>query len=76
MKLAGKTYVDIYKAGGGIQFTVRKTRESSQEELERLLEERLDRMLKCGTTTAEIKSGAWAGRGSCRSTPWQRDGLT
>ena len=24
MKLAGKTYVDIYKAGGGIQFTVRR----------------------------------------------------
>ena len=44
---------------------VRSTRESSQEELEALLEERLTRMLKCGTTTAEIKSGACHKHGMC-----------
>lgn len=57
MKLAGATYVDVHKAGGGINFTVRSVRAASEAELEALLEERLDRMLACGTPTAEVKSG-------------------
>jgi len=57
MKLEGKTYLDIHKAGGGIYFTVNHTRESSEQELLDLLLERLDRMGKLGTTTVEIKSG-------------------
>eukprot|EP01129_Flabellula_baltica_P009413 TRINITY_DN3842_c0_g1_i1.p1 TRINITY_DN3842_c0_g1~~TRINITY_DN3842_c0_g1_i1.p1 ORF type:complete len:422 (+),score=101.73 TRINITY_DN3842_c0_g1_i1:1-1266(+) len=57
MKLAGASYVEIHKMGGGIGFTVRHTRESSEEELRELLVQRLDRMMKSGTTTAEAKSG-------------------
>ncbi|KAJ3246827.1 putative imidazolonepropionase [Chytriomyces hyalinus] len=56
-KLAGATYLDIHKQGGGIGFTVAKTREASHEELEALLMTRLDRMLRQGTTLVEAKSG-------------------
>jgi len=49
MKLAGATYMDIHKKGGGIGFTVRHTKESSEEELRGLFIARLDRMLKFGT---------------------------
>eukprot|EP01097_Dermamoeba_algensis_P010143 TRINITY_DN7390_c0_g1_i1.p1 TRINITY_DN7390_c0_g1~~TRINITY_DN7390_c0_g1_i1.p1 ORF type:complete len:437 (-),score=87.41 TRINITY_DN7390_c0_g1_i1:58-1254(-) len=57
MKLAGATYMEVHKAGGGIGFTVRHTRESSEEELLALLLERLRRMLSHGTTVVEAKSG-------------------
>lgn len=57
LKLAGATYMDIHKAGGGIGFTVRKTKEASQEELERSLATRFTRMLRHGTTLCEAKSG-------------------
>ncbi len=33
MKLAGATYMDIHKAGGGIGFTVQHTRNASEEHL-------------------------------------------
>lgn len=56
-RLAGKSYQEIAAAGGGILSTMRSTREASEEELVRLLERRLDRMLELGTTTAEAKSG-------------------
>jgi imidazolonepropionase len=57
MRLAGKTYMEIAGAGGGILSTVRATRRCSEEELSRLVTRRLDRMLRHGTTTAEAKSG-------------------
>jgi len=57
MKLAGATYMDIHKMGGGIGFTVEHTRKSSKEELKQLLISRLDRMLNYGTTVIEAKSG-------------------
>lgn len=57
MKLAGATYMDIHKMGGGIGFTVEHTRRASPEELKNLLLGRLDRMLRFGTTTVEAKSG-------------------
>lgn len=57
LKLAGATYMEVQKAGGGIAFTVRHTAASTEEELGVLLRQRLDRMLRCGTTTAEAKSG-------------------
>lgn len=57
MKLSGATYMDIHKMGGGIGYTVGKTRESSQEELEALFLQRLDRMVNQGTTTIEAKTG-------------------
>eukprot|EP00743_Colponemidia_sp_Colp-15_P002051 GILK01002225.1.p1 GENE.GILK01002225.1~~GILK01002225.1.p1 ORF type:complete len:448 (+),score=74.52 GILK01002225.1:72-1346(+) len=57
MKLAGATYMDIHNAGGGIGFTVKHTRQSSEAELYALLIGRLDRMLTLGTTLVEAKSG-------------------
>lgn len=57
MKLAGATYMDIHKMGGGIGFTVQHTRNATEETLLNLLLPRLDRMLKFGTTTTEAKSG-------------------
>lgn len=57
LKLEGKTYLDILKMGGGILRTVRDTRDASFEELLESAKERLDRMLKLGTTTVEAKSG-------------------
>jgi len=57
MKLAGASYMEVHKAGGGINFTVEKTKAASEAELLNLLMDRLERMLKAGTTTAECKSG-------------------
>ncbi|HEX2252125.1 MAG TPA: imidazolonepropionase [Thermoanaerobaculia bacterium] len=56
-RLAGATYQEIAAAGGGILSTVAATRAASEEELTALVQRRLDRMLACGTTTAEAKSG-------------------
>ncbi|KAL6054226.1 putative imidazolonepropionase [Balamuthia mandrillaris] len=57
MKLAGATYMEVHKAGGGIGFTVEHTRNSSEEELLSLLLARLHRMLQAGTTLVECKTG-------------------
>jgi imidazolonepropionase len=76
LKLAGATYMDIHKMGGGIGFTVcvchqiissypfylapfqvGHTKQSSIEELSKLFESRLNRMIKQGTTVVEAKSG-------------------
>jgi imidazolonepropionase len=56
-RLAGASYEEIAAAGGGIVRTVEATRSASREELARLVSLRLDEMLLCGTTTAEVKSG-------------------
>ncbi|HBM16804.1 MAG TPA: imidazolonepropionase [Lentisphaeria bacterium] len=57
MKISGATYLDILKAGGGIHSTVNATRKASEEELCQLASDKLDEMLRHGTTTVEIKSG-------------------
>ncbi len=57
MKLKGMSYMDILKKGGGILKTVRETRKASKRILFDLTKKRLDKMLKYGTTTIEIKSG-------------------
>merc|ERR1712198_509485 len=57
MKLAGATYMEVHAAGGGIHFTVEKTRAASEQELLELLLPRLRRMMQAGTTTVECKSG-------------------
>jgi imidazolonepropionase len=57
LKIEGAEYLDILAAGGGIISTVRNTRAASVDELVRLGLERLDKMLACGTTTCEIKTG-------------------
>ncbi len=57
MRIAGKSYLEIAKAGGGIWDTVQQTRLASSAELKRGLIERIDRQVKNGITTCEIKSG-------------------
>ncbi|HEX2907639.1 MAG TPA: imidazolonepropionase [Phototrophicaceae bacterium] len=56
-RLAGATYMDIMAAGGGINRTVRAVRAASVEQLIAETRARLDRMLRLGTTTVEIKTG-------------------
>ena len=57
MRCAGKSYLEIAKAGGGIQRTVEAVREASLDELVELALPRLRRMLSYGVTTIEVKSG-------------------
>ena len=57
MKLKGKTYLEILESGGGIHFTVNKTRKADMKELVALGLSRLDEMFLNGTTTVEAKSG-------------------
>lgn len=57
IKLNGATYLDVQKMGGGIGFTTRHTKASSEDELLALLRARLRRMAQLGTTTIEGKSG-------------------
>jgi imidazolonepropionase len=56
-RLAGATYEEIARAGGGIVSTVRATRAASPAELARQSGPRLSRLLAEGVTTVEIKSG-------------------
>lgn len=57
LKIKGAEYLEILANGGGILSTVRNTREASFETLVEQSRDRLDKMLACGTTTCEIKSG-------------------
>ena len=52
-----KSYASIAARGGGIVATVAATRAAKDEELRSLVAGRLSRMLSCGTTTVEAKSG-------------------
>ena len=57
LRLAGATYEEIARRGGGIVSTVRATRAASEDELVRQALPRLDRLIAEGVTTIEIKSG-------------------
>ena len=57
LKIKGAEYLDILAAGGGIISTVRNTRAATEEELIDAALGRLDKMLACGTTFCEIKTG-------------------
>ena len=57
LKIKGADYLEILASGGGIIATVRQTREASVSDLVEQSRQRLDKMLACGTTTAEIKTG-------------------
>jgi len=57
MKLKGLTYMEILKKGGGIVYTVSKTRKATFTDLLKQSKNRLDKMLIYGTTTCEGKSG-------------------
>ncbi len=56
-RLAGATYAEIAASGGGIVSTVAATRAASEQQLVDEARPRLAEMLRCGTTTCEIKSG-------------------
>jgi imidazolonepropionase len=56
-RLQGKTYQEIAVRGGGINATVQRVREASKVELKELTRRRLNRLLRFGVTTVEIKSG-------------------
>jgi len=57
MRNAGKSYLEIAKAGGGIWDTVTETRKASKENLISGIVSRSNRHLKNGVTTLEVKSG-------------------
>ncbi|ELU03653.1 hypothetical protein CAPTEDRAFT_166960 [Capitella teleta] len=57
MKLAGATYMEVHRAGGGIMFTVDRVRRASVDELYTSLKQYAMKMLRCGSTFAEMKSG-------------------
>lgn len=55
-KLGGASYLDLHEKGG-ILYTMRRTREATYEELYARAHDTLNRMLACGVTTVEAKSG-------------------
>jgi imidazolonepropionase len=57
LRLAGASYEEIARAGGGIVATVRATRAASEDELVASALPRLDALLAEGVGTVEIKSG-------------------
>src|SRR5580693_9397037 len=56
-RLAGASYEEIARAGGGIVSTVKATRKSSIDDLVAAALPRLDALIAEGVTTIEIKSG-------------------
>jgi len=57
MRNAGKTYLEIAEAGGGIWSSVQHTRNASEEQLLESLLERINSLVSLGITTIEVKSG-------------------
>ncbi|GAA4827764.1 imidazolonepropionase [Algivirga pacifica] len=57
MRIAGKPYLEIARAGGGIWDSVTKTRAASEGELTNITIQRANRHLADGITTIEVKSG-------------------
>jgi imidazolonepropionase len=57
LRLAGASYEDIARAGGGIVSSVKALRAASEDELVRQTLPRLDALIAEGVTTVEIKSG-------------------
>lgn len=56
-RIAGKSYLEIAKEGGGINVSVKATRESSRDELKEGLRYRAMRHFREGVTSCEVKSG-------------------
>jgi imidazolonepropionase len=56
-RLQGLSYQEISARGGGIASTVRQVRRASRDELKALARPRLERFLRFGVTTVEVKSG-------------------
>jgi imidazolonepropionase len=56
-RIAGKSYEDIAKEGGGIISTVKSVRNSSLEDLVEIMKPKIKEFIAQGVTTLEIKSG-------------------
>ena len=56
-RLRGVPQAEILKRGGGLHATVLAVREATKKQLAAGLRDRLNRMLREGTTTVEVKSG-------------------
>src|SRR6476660_3760695 len=57
LRLAGATYDEISRAGGGIVSTMRATRQESEGQLLASARKRVETLMRDGVTTLEIKSG-------------------
>ena len=57
MRIMGKSYVEISQSGGGIRSSIAGVREASEDELYILARKRIEKLISCGTTTLEAKSG-------------------
>ncbi len=57
LRLAGASYEEIARAGGGIAETMRATRDATEADLVASALPRLDALIAEGATTVEIKSG-------------------
>jgi imidazolonepropionase len=57
MRLAGKSYMEIGQAGGGIRSSVRHLREATDENLYKKAGKTIDLMMSYGVTSIEAKSG-------------------
>lgn len=57
MRLAGKSYMEIARAGGGIRSSVRHLRETGEEDLYNISRKTLERLMSYGVTSIEAKSG-------------------
>jgi imidazolonepropionase len=57
LRMAGKSYLEIARAEGGIWYTVKQTRAATAESLSAKLMERTRLQLNRGITTIEVKSG-------------------
>jgi len=57
LKIRGADYLEILAGGGGIISTVKQTRQASLAELIEQSQKRLDKMLRLGVATCEVKTG-------------------
>jgi len=57
MRIKGKSYEEIARAGGGIRNSARSFQKASQTEIKEVTGERIKTFLEYGTTTIEAKSG-------------------
>jgi len=57
MRIKGRSYVEISQSGGGIRSSIKGVHDTSENELYKLAEKRINNMIFNGTTTLEAKSG-------------------
>ena len=57
MRIQGKSYEEIARAGGGIRNSVRRFRDADKAQIKEVTRQRIKKFLEYGTTTIEAKSG-------------------